>query len=71
MKQQTTKIETRFLSNDDEFFIKKAIWKQFLSWKKAKRDEEIRYNRAYAQYKNWSSTAMEPRKQWIWVGQVK
>ena len=71
MKQHTTKIETRFLSNDDELFVKKAIWKQFLNWKKAKRDEEIRYNRAYAKYRNWSSNAMEPRKQWIWVGQVK
>ena len=72
LKEHTTKVETRFLSNDDELFVKKAIWWQFLNWKKAKRDEEIRYNRAYAQYKSWSSGVVrEPNKRWIGVGQVR
>jgi len=73
MKKQTTKVETRFLSNDDELFIKKAIWDQFLGWKKEKRDEEMRYNRAYAEYKSVVANhhMNQPQKRWIFVGQVE
>jgi len=43
MKKNVTTIETRFLSNDDELFVKKAVWGSFMTWKEAKRDEELRY----------------------------
>jgi len=66
LRQKTTKVETRFLSNDDELFVKKAIWRQFMSWKKKKRDEEIRYNRVYAQYKSsLINNNLQPNKRWI------
>ena len=45
LKKETNTIETRFLSNDDELFVKKAIWGKFMEYKRAKRNEEIRYRR--------------------------
>jgi len=72
MRRNTTIVETRFLSNDDELFVKKSIWEQFLRWKKEKRDEEIRYNRAMAEYKSrMMNMDVEPHSRWIWVGSVK
>ena len=76
LKSTVTQIETRFLSNDDELFVKKAIWQQFMDWKKRKRDEEIRYERAYALYKSTanSSSFLNPHpmpvKDWVWVDEV-
>ena len=69
LKKDTAIIETRFLSNDDELFVKKALWQHFMDYKKRKRDEEIRYEREYAKYlsekrKNLGfSTRMKPMKQ--------
>jgi len=70
LQKATTVIETRFLSNDDELFVKKAIWSHFLDWKKRKRDEEIRYERAVAQYEANFSVGLKPMKQWVGVGDV-
>jgi hypothetical protein len=43
MKKNVTTVETRFLSNDDELFVKKAVWGRFMTWKEEKRNEELRY----------------------------
>ena len=51
LKKDVTVIETRFLSNDDELFVKKAIWKEFMKYKKQKRDAEIEYERAVGAYR--------------------
>ena len=32
LKKNVTVIETRFLSNDDELFVKKAIWGHYVKW---------------------------------------
>ena len=65
LKNTTTKIETRFLSNDDELFVKKAIWRDFMNWKRLKRDEEISYERAYARYKSsFILPALRPPSVW-------
>jgi len=67
-RNAVTLIETRFLSNDDELFVKKSIWGHFLGWKKAKRDEEIRYERAVAEYnRNMVNWAPKPMKHFIGV----
>ena len=50
MMKRTTEIETRFLSNDDELFVKKDVWISFLEWKRRKRSEEMRYEKASAAY---------------------
>jgi len=44
-KKEINTIETRFLSNDDELFVKKAVWGKFMKYKKAKRNEERRVRR--------------------------
>ena len=49
-KKNVTAIETRFLSNDDELFVKKAVWGNFMNWKRRKRDNEIRYLRELEEY---------------------
>ncbi|MCL2387742.1 MAG: hypothetical protein FWC89_09385 [Defluviitaleaceae bacterium] len=41
LKKAATIVETRFLSNDDELFVKKALWNEFLDWKRWKRDLEM------------------------------
>ena len=69
LKKRVTEIETRFLSNDDELFVKKSIWKHFLDWKRRKRDEEIRYERAMAEY-NRRAFGIKPMKQIVWAGSV-
>jgi len=69
MKNTVTIIETRFLSNDDELFVKKAIWGHFMNWKRRKRDEEIRYERALAEY-NRAMFGIKPMKQFIPVDRV-
>ena len=73
LKKATTKIETRFLSNDDELFVKKAIWKHFMDWKRRKRNEEVRYERAMAEYRrtrfSWNGP-MKPDKELILVDRV-
>jgi len=51
LKKIVTTIETRFLSNDDELFVKKAIWSQFMTYKRRKRNAEIRYERDVAEYR--------------------
>jgi len=69
LKKAVTQIETRFLSNDDELFVKKAIWVHFMDWKRRKRDEEIRYERAVAEY-NRSPFGLKPMKNFIHVDAV-
>jgi len=69
LKKAVTTIETRFLSNDDELFVKKAIWRHFMDWKRRKRDEEIRYERAIAEY-NRSPFGIKPMKNFILVDAV-
>jgi len=51
LKKVVTNIETRFLSNDDELFVKKAIWGQFMNYKRRKRNAEIEYEREVAEYR--------------------
>ncbi|MCL2571555.1 MAG: hypothetical protein FWE11_04050 [Defluviitaleaceae bacterium] len=71
MKKAATLVETRFLSNDDELFVKKAIWGDFMNWKRRKRDEEIRYERAVAEYNSRVFNAgPKPMKNWVPVGSV-
>jgi len=71
IKNSVATIETRFLSNDDELFVKKAIWGHFMRWKKDKRDEEIRYERAVAEYNSrFFNAGPKPMKNFIWVGEV-
>jgi hypothetical protein len=75
MRKNVTVIETRFLSNDDELFVKKAVWVHFLSWKRQKRNEEIRYFEALERYNDqrWSfgfNTLPKPIKHWIPVPDV-
>jgi len=68
LKKAVTEIETRFLSNDDELFVKKAIWKHFMGWKRAKRDEEERYEREMQIYSSRIFNAgFKPRKRFIFV----
>jgi len=69
LKKSVTIVETRFLSNDDELFVKKSIWNHFMRWKKQKRDEEIRYERAMAAY-NQSPFGIKPMKNFIMVDKV-
>ena len=69
LKKSITLIETRFLSNDDELFVKKAIWGQFMDWKRRKRDEEIRYEKAVAEYEN-KVFGIKPTKRFVFVGKV-
>jgi len=38
LKKNVTAIETRFLSNDDELFVKKAMWERYLDWTRRKFD---------------------------------
>ena len=67
LKQNATELETRFLSNDDELFLKKAIWDNFLDYKRKKRDEEIRYERAVAEYNRGPKNGFKPTKNIIFV----
>ncbi|MCL2216263.1 MAG: hypothetical protein FWB91_04490 [Defluviitaleaceae bacterium] len=69
LRKSVTAIETRFLSNDDELFVKKAIWGHFMDWKRQKRDEEIRYERAMAEY-NRSTFGVKPVKEFVFVNKV-
>jgi len=69
LKKNVTIIETRFLSNDDELFVKKAIWGHFMDWKRQKRDEEIRYERAMAEY-NRRAFGIKPQKNIILARRV-
>ena len=69
LRENTVIIETRFLSNDDELFVKKSIWTHFMDWKRRKRDEEIRYERALAEY-NRTMFGMKPMKDFIMVDTV-
>ena len=70
-KKAVTLIETRFLSNDDELFVKKAIWEQFMQYKKQKRDEEIRYERAKAEYRRtFLNGDDKPEKEHIFVPDI-
>ena len=64
MRAQTTEIETRFLSNDDELFVKKFLWKHFLAYKEEKKDEQIRYERAVAEYERLRFTLTFQTKPW-------
>jgi len=70
LKRAVTIIETRFLSNDDELFVKKAIWGHFMDWKRRKRDAEIVYERAVAEYERNGSFGIKPMKEIIWVDRV-
>jgi len=70
LQKSVTLIETRFLSNDDELFVKKAIWGHFMDWKRRKRDEEIRYERAVAAYERSGSIGIKPMKNFIFVDKV-
>ena len=70
MKKAANTIETRFLSNDDELFVKKAIWGNFLDWKKRKRDEVIRYYKALSKHEFDYVKPLEAHKRWISVGKV-
>jgi len=71
LKKMVTTIETRFLSNDDELFVKKAIWVHFLDWKRRKRDEEIRYERAVAEYNSQIfKIGPKPMKDFVFVDTV-
>ena len=71
-KQNVTKIETRFLSNDDELFVKKAVWGSFMNWKREKRDEEIRYLSELEAYNNRRAFGFQekPMKHFIPVGEI-
>jgi len=74
IKKAVTTVETRFLSNDDELFVKKAIWEHFMEWKLWKREEEIRYERALAEYYRHSHShqfGVKPEKQKILPDRVK
>ena len=71
MRKETTLIETRFLSNDDELFVKKAIWEHFLSWKREKRDEEQRYDMEMARYNANPFTTIKPEKRFIFVQRLE
>jgi len=71
LKETTTAIETRFLSNDDELFVKKAIWEHFMDLKKRKHDEEIRYRKALGKYnRNPMSTAEPVKNYFIFADEV-
>jgi len=75
LKKAVTIIETRFLSNDDELFVKKAIWRHFMDWKRRKRDEEIRYEREKADYTRRKMRGgvffeAEPVKNFIFVDNI-
>ena len=72
--QSVTDIETRFLSNDDELFVKKDIWSQFLHYKQSKRNEELRYERSKVNYYkkgNFFAATQEPVHRWVWIGRIK
>jgi len=69
LQNSVTVIETRFLSNDDELFVKKAIWRHFMDWKRRKRDEEIRYERAMAEY-NRRAFGVKPMKNFVFIDAV-
>ena len=68
MRKNVTAIETRFLSNDDELFLKKAVWSYFMNWKRRKRNEEIRYQKALEIYN--SRSFIKPEKRFIDVPQI-
>jgi len=70
-KKNITIIETRFLSNDDELFVKKAVWKHFMDWKKQKRDNEIRYLRELDEYNSRVfNVGPKPMKGFVFVDTV-
>jgi len=50
LKKNITTIETRFLSNDDELFVRKAVWKHFMDRSRQKRIDEARYEKASVEY---------------------
>jgi len=71
VQKKVTEIETRFLSNDDELFVKKAVWERFMSWKKAKSDELLRYDAALMEYNSRVfNKGFKPVKQFIPVDSV-
>jgi len=70
-RRNVTTIETRFLSNDDELFVKKAVWGHFMDWKRQKRDEEIRYINAVDEYNSqFFNVGPKPVKNFIPVPPV-
>ena len=65
LKKEINTIETRFLSNDDELFLKKSIWGKFMEYKKAKRDEEIRYRKnPHTEKRNVNIPHIDTRNAW-------
>ncbi|MCL2016653.1 MAG: hypothetical protein FWG68_10455 [Defluviitaleaceae bacterium] len=71
LRKAVTQIETRFLSNDDELFVKKAIWGRFMQYKKRKRDAQLQYERELNIYMNNGEIGEKPEKQIILVDQIE